>query len=137
MTIALLAALAMQGLPVPTPPALPAPTLPDWQRLGGNASGEFAIWPSSIRRSGNEVSAIVRLDITRGQRTGARVLGVLRYVFNCQVNTFRLEAGDLYGADGARVGPAPLRPEHRTDQPVPAGTPNASVRDHLCRGPGQ
>ena len=144
MTFAFLAALAMQGLPVPTPPlptparpALPAPDLPGWQRLGGGASGEFAVWPQSIRRTGNEVNAVIRLDVTSGARTGARVLGVIHYVFNCRTNSFRLEAGDLYNSSGQYRAAAPLTPDMRRDQPVPPGTPNAVVRDHLCRGQGQ
>lgn len=129
MTIGLLAALALQSLP--------APTLPDWQRVGGDASGEYAVYAPGIRRSGSEVTALVRIDVTRGERTGARVGGVIRYVYNCQAGTFRMEVGDLYNAQGEFIGAAPFRPEHLTDRPVPADTPSASVRDYLCQRQAQ
>ena len=127
--MSLLLALAMQ--------TLPAPTLDSWQRVGGDGNGDFAVDPGSIRRAGDEVTALVRIDVARGERSRARVIGVLRYVYYCRANTYRLEAGELYNGEGGFVGPAPLRPEHRADAPVPPGTPNAGVRDRLCGAPAQ
>ncbi len=123
MTTILLAALALQ--------TMPAPTLDRWQRVGGDERGAFAVDPESIRRSGDEVTALVRIEVTRGARTGERVVGVLRYVYDCRADTYRMEAGDLYNATGAFIGSAPI-PENAPAVPVPPETPNASVRDHLC-----
>lgn len=128
MTIALLlAAAAMQSLP--------APTLDRWHRVGGDDRGDVAVDPQSIDRSGDEVTALVRIDVVRGTRTGTRVVGVLRYVYNCRASTYRMEAADLYDADGRFIGAPPLSPENRTDAPVPPDTPNATVRDYLCGAP--
>ena len=115
MTITLfLAALALQSLP--------APTLPRWQTIGGGETGSYAVDPESISRSGDEVSALVRIDVTRGERTGARVGGVLRYVYDCRADTLRVEAGDLYDATGRFLGAAPLTSALRTARPVPPGS---------------
>ena len=133
MTIALLAALALQGAAATTP-ALPAPGQSGWLRIGGDSSGEFAVWPPSISRTGNEVTADIRIDVTRGERTGAHVLGVVRYVYNCPRDTMRTEAAEIYSGDGERLGETPISAERRADRPVPPGTPSASVRDYLCRG---
>ena len=130
MTItALLAIMAMQ--------TFPAPAGPGWHQVGGDAAGSYAVYSESVRRSGDDVTAVVRIDVTRGARTGRRIIGVIRYVYHCAAGTYRMEAGDLYDADGTYMAPAPLTAEHHGDRPVPENTPTSGVRDYLCRGQAQ
>lgn len=109
---------------------MPAPGLPNWQIVGRNAQGEYAIDPRSVVRQGNRVRVFVRLRIRTPQ--GGTALGVMRYVYDCRANTIRSEASDIYEPRGRFIGTMQTRPEEVRDVRIPAASPNAQVLRHLC-----
>lgn len=124
MTPAALLAIAMQ--------LLPAPGLPRWQVVGRNAQAEYAIDPASVQRQGTRVRVVVRLRFAHPP-AGAPALGVMRYVYDCRANTIRSEASDIYDARGRFVGTLQTPVPQLRDVPIGPTSPNAQVRNHLCR----
>ena len=126
MTAAILA-LAMQ--------LLPAPGLPRWQVVGRNAQAEYAVDPQSIQRQGARVRVAVRLRFVAPQ-PGAPAFGVMRYLYDCRANTIRSESSDIYDSRGRFVGTLQTPANQLRDVPIGPVSPNAQVRNHLCR-PGR
>ncbi len=120
----ILFALAMQ--------LLPAPALPRWQVVGRNAQAEYAIDPQSVQRQGTRVRVAVRLRFPN-PAPGAPAMGVMRYLYDCRANTIRSEASDIYDARGHFVGTLQTPVQQLRDVPIGPTSPNAQVRNHLCR----
>jgi hypothetical protein len=124
MTTGALLAMAMQ--------LLPAPTLPRWQVVGRNAQAEYAVDPQSVQRQGARVRAVVRLRFSRPP-PGAPAFGVMRYLYDCRANTFRSEASDIYDGRGRFIGTLQTPAQQLRDVPIGPTSPNARLRDRLCR----
>jgi len=124
MTSGVLLAMAMQ--------LLPAPGLPRWRAVARNAQADYAIDPQSVQRQGSRVRVAVRMRFARPQR-GAPGLGVTRYVYDCRANTIRSEASDIYDARGRFVGTLQTPAPRLRDVPIGPTSPNAQIRNHLCR----
>lgn len=114
---------------------LPAPNLPRWQVVGRNAQAEYAIDPQSLQRQGTRVRVAVRLRFSRPQ-PGAPAMGVMRYLYDCRANTIRSEASDIYDTTGRFVGTLQTPVAQLRDVPIGPTSPNAQVRNRLCR-PGR
>lgn len=111
---------------------LPAPGLPRWQVIGRNAQTEVAVDPRSVQRQGTRIRAAVRLRYLRPQ-AGALGSGVTRYLYDCRANTVRSEAADLYDPRGRFVGTMQTPVAQLRDVPIGPTSPNAQVRNYLCR----
>jgi hypothetical protein len=118
----LLAAMAFQSLP--------SPMLERWEGVTSDAAGSSAIDPQSIRRSGDQVSVLVRTRIHRTASNGGPAMGVLRYVFDCRANTVRQDGSEVYEGDGRFIGASDAR---TLEEPIRAGSPNLAVRERICR----
>jgi hypothetical protein len=114
---------------------MPAPALPRWQVVGRNAQADYALDPQSVRRQGNRVRVALRFRY-HGPQPGGVAVGVMRYVYDCRANTIRSEAGDLYDARGRFIGTLQTPAPELRDVPIGPASPNAQVRNLLCR-PGQ
>ena len=114
---------------------MPAPTLPRWHVVGRNAQTEYAVDRQSIQRQGNRVRAAVRLRFSHPQ-PGAPAMGVTRYLYDCRANTVRSEASDIYDGRGRFIGTLQTPAPQLRDVPIGPTSPNAQLRNHLCR-PGR
>lgn len=123
MTGGVLLALAFQ--------LLPAPGLPRWQMVTGNARADVAIDPQSVQRQGDRVRAAIRQRY-RQPPPGAPAAGVTRRLYDCRANTVRSEAADLYDARGRFLGTLQSRADQLRDEPIGPTSPNAQVRNYLC-----
>lgn len=124
MTGGVLLAMAMQ--------LLPAPGLPRWRAVTRNAQADYAIDPQSVQRQGSRVRVAVRMRFARPQ-PGAPGQGVTRYVYDCRANTIRSEASDIYDARGRFIGTLQTPAPRLRDVPIGPTSPNAQIRNHLCR----
>lgn len=122
--MSVLLAMAMQ--------LLPAPGLPRWRTVGRNAQAEYAIDPQSVQRVGTRVRVAVRMRFVR-PAPGAPAVGVMRYSYDCRRNTIRSEATDIYDSRGRFVGTLQTPAAQLRDVPIGPTSPNAQVRNHLCR----
>lgn len=125
MMQAWIAALMLAQLPTPGTPI-------GWERIARDDEGYYDYDPASVRRDGAVVRFHLRAVPLVPPAGDAPHLLILRWVIHCQLGTSGIEAGDSYGADGARTGTREVRPEEVEMTPIGATTAEAQIRAHLC-----
>jgi len=125
MTHAWIAALMLVQLPTPATPIA-------WERIAQDDDGYYDYDPASISRDGPVVRFHLRATPLVPPPAGGPHLLILRWVIHCQLGTSGIQAGDSYGADGARTGTREVRPEEVEMVPIRATSAEALMRARLC-----
>ena len=112
--------------------ALQAAT-PAWQSLGTHAGIDTAFDPASVRRmSETRLSVRIRGIIARPGRDGIQTaIGALE--IDCARMTATPTEVRALDADGRLVLNALIPPPERVAEPIRPNSPNAAIRDAVCR----
>jgi len=110
----------------------PSPTLSRWEHVGGDDKGQFSIDPQTMSWQGRRVRVFVRLQLTSDGQNEP-IIGVMRYVYDCNAKTARVEQIDVFDMDGNLQHSTPTEPGDMQDEPIAAGTPNEAVTARVCR----
>lgn len=124
MSAAWLLALALQATP---------PALPDWERLGTYEGIDTSYHPGSVRRIGEgRVSVRVRGIIAAPGPDGIKTATGLLEI-DCAANSATTVEVRGLDADGALVLNALIPLAERRPEPIRPASPNAAIRDQVCR----